>query len=230
MTAKPEDEITLLEIVIAAYDPSWPEAYEREKTQIIGAIGDVMIGIEHVGSTSVPRMPAKPIIDIMAGVRYLRDGAGCISMLAAIGYTYCGDAGLPGRLFFRKGNPRSHHLHIVEHSRLIWMRTLAFRELLKTRQDVATKYAALKRDLARNFRQDPRAYGEAKGPFIESMIARYTDDSAASPAEASAQDPPAVRRTPLTANARHRDHTPGTQARADGVIDGSSTVDLRSAN
>jgi GrpB protein len=79
---------------------------------------------------------------------------------------------------------------------------------LKTRQDVATKYAALKRDLARNFRQDPRAYGEAKGPFIESMIARYTDDSAASPAEASAQEPPAVSRTPLTTNARHQDHTP----------------------
>ena len=163
------------DVVVVDYDSSWPARYERERASIVAALGDVMegvAGIEHVGSTAVPGLAAKPIIDIMVGVRELPVGERCIQPLESLGYEYRGDAGIPGRYYFRKGNPRSHHLHMVQHGTEFWQRHLLFRDLLRERPAVAQEYAALKKELAVQYRTDRLAYTEAKTPFIDSALAR----------------------------------------------------------
>ena len=163
------------EVIVVDYDSSWPARYERERASIVEALGDVMEGvdgIEHVGSTAVPGMAAKPIIDIMVGIRELPVGERCVQPLESLGYEYRGDAGIPDRYYFRKGNPRSHHLHMVEHGSEFWERHLRFRDLLRERPAVAREYAALKKELAVQYRTDRLAYTEAKTPFIESALAR----------------------------------------------------------
>ena len=163
------------DVVVVEYDPSWPARYERERASIVEALGDVMegvVGIEHVGSTAVPGLAAKPIIDIIVGVRELAAGERCVQPLEGIEYEYLGEAGIPERLYFRKGQPRSHHLHMVEHRSEFWERHLLFRDLLRERPAVAREYEALKRELALQYRTDRLAYSEAKTPFIESALAR----------------------------------------------------------
>ena len=161
------------EVVVVDYDPSWPARYERERASIVEALGDVMkgvAGIEHVGSTAVPGLAAKAIIDIMVGIRELPVGERCVQPLESLGYEYRGDAG-PGRYYFRKGNPRSHQLHMDEHGSEFWQRHILFRDLLRKRPAVALEYAALKKELAVRYRTDRIAYMEAKTPFIESALA-----------------------------------------------------------
>ena len=163
------------DVVVVDYDSSWPARYERERASIVAALGDVMegvAGIEHVGSTAVPGLAAKPIIDIMIGVRELPVGERCVEPLESLGYEYRGDAGIPGRYYFRKGNPRSHHLHMVQHGTEFWQRHLLFRDLLRERPAVAQEYAALKKELAVQYRTDRLAYTEAKTPFIDAALAR----------------------------------------------------------
>ncbi len=163
------------DVVVVDYDSSWPARYERERASIVEALGDVMEGvaaIEHVGSTAVPGLAAKPIIDIMVGVRELPVGERCVQPLEALEYEYRGDAGIPGRYYFRKGNPRSHHLHMVQHGTEFWQRHLLFRDLLRERPAVAQEYAALKKELAAQYRTDRLAYTEAKTPFIDAALAR----------------------------------------------------------
>ena len=128
--------------------------------------------IEHVGSTAVPGLAAKSIIDIIVGVRELAAGDRCVHPLEGIEYEYLGEAGIPGRLYFRKGQPRTYHLHMVEHRSEFWERHLLFRDLLRERPAVAREYEALKRELAVQYRTDRLAYTEAKTPFIESALAR----------------------------------------------------------
>ena len=165
------------DIVVVEYDPSWPARYERERAGIVEALGDVMEGVvavEHVGSTAVPGLAAKPIIDIIVGVRELPVGEGCIQPLESLGYEYRGllETGIPGRYYFRKGNPRSHHLHMVQHGTEFWQRHLLFRDLLRERPAVAQEYASLKKELALQYRTDRLAYTEAKTPFIDAALAR----------------------------------------------------------
>ncbi len=167
------DAITLPEIVIADYDPSWPHAFEAERARLSSALGDSAVEIEHVGSTAVTGLAAKPIIDIAIGVRDYGTADELTPLLEALGYVCCGEAGLRGRLFFRKGNPRTHHLHVVEHGGEIWERTLLFRDLLRADSALAEEYAALKRWLAFRHRHEPEKYGPAKEPFIESVLDRH---------------------------------------------------------
>ena len=165
------------DIVVVEYDPSWPARYERERASIVEALDDVMEGIaaiEHVGSTAVPGLAAKPIIDIIVGVRELPVVERCVQPLESLGYEYRGELfpGIPGRYYFPKGNPRSHQLHMVEHRSEFWQRHILFRDLLRERPAVAREYEALKRELAVQYRTDRLAYTEAKTPFIESALAR----------------------------------------------------------
>ncbi len=166
------DAVTLPEIVVVAYDPSWPARFEEEKARIAAALGDAAVAIKHVGSTAVPGLAAKPIIDILIGVRDYGGAERQVRPLEGIDYVFCGEAGLPGRLFFRKGNPRSHHAHVVEHGGEIWERTVLFRDLLRRSPELAREYGELKRELAARYRTDPPAYGKAKGPFVEAVLER----------------------------------------------------------
>jgi len=118
-------------LVIADYDPRWPKRYEEEKALVLSAIGHIIAAIEHIGSTSVPGLGAKPIVDIMIGLHRLDDAVECIPRLQAIGYQYVPEfeTSIPDRRFFRKGpdEARSHHIHMVERASKFWEDHITFR-------------------------------------------------------------------------------------------------------
>ena len=161
-------------IEIAPYDPAWPDAFERERAAILGALGDLVFAIEHVGSTSVPGLGAKPIIDIMIGLRGLADHARCVPPLQAVGYLHKGEHGIPGRHYFRRPvrGPRTHQIHMVEHGSDFWVRHLLFRDYLRRNPGQAAAYQRLKLRLAARFGTDVEAYTEAKTEFIQSALAK----------------------------------------------------------
>jgi GrpB-like predicted nucleotidyltransferase (UPF0157 family) len=161
-------------VEIVEYDAGWPDAYERERALIATTLGELATGIEHMGSTAVPGLGAKPIIDIMVGVRSLADGEECVGPLEGLGYEYKGEFGIPRRLYFRKmrAGRRSHQIHLVELGRDFWERHLLFRDYLREHGQAAREYEELKVRLAAEFRTDREGYTEAKTEFIEGVMAK----------------------------------------------------------
>jgi len=162
-------------VIIVDYDPEWPNVYAEERQQILDAVGDIVAAIEHVGSTSVPGLGAKPIIDIMVGVHSLADAEKCIEPLSLIGYEYRPEleAFIPERRCFQRGPADAHrHLHMVEIASDFWKRHLLFRDFLRAHPDVAAEYERLKRALAAQFGRDREGYTDAKTSFIEAVVAR----------------------------------------------------------
>lgn len=157
-------------IYIAPYDPQWPAEYATEEARIVGACRGLQIRLEHIGSTAVPGLDAKPIIDILAGCPPRADRADYIAALRQLGYEHKGAFGIPGRNYFRRGSPRSHHVHMVSWSSAFWRDQLTFRDALRADDSLRRQYAALKRDLARTFSDDVEQYAGAKGPFIASVL------------------------------------------------------------
>ena len=160
-------------VVIVDYDPQWPILFEEEKVRIIGVIGHAVVAVEHIGSTAVPGLGAKPIIDITVAVHRLADAQDCILPLQGLDYEYVPEyeAEMPDRRYFRKGPPgaRTHHLHMVELATDFWERHLLFRDYLRTHPEEARQYEQLKRDLAARFDSDRSGYTEAKTSFIRSV-------------------------------------------------------------
>lgn len=161
-------------VVVTPYDASWPLRYEEERRRIVDALGDLLLAVEHVGSTAVPGLCAKPIVDILAGLRRFEDGERCVAPLEALNYEYRGEAGVPGRLFFRKftGERRTHHLHVVELDGREWRRHILFRDALRRNGALASEYGQLKTSLAGRLPRDRERYTEAKAPFIERVLSR----------------------------------------------------------
>ncbi|MCC7352444.1 MAG: GrpB family protein [Anaerolineae bacterium] len=161
-------------VVIVAYDPRWSVMYEEEKGFLLNLLGDALAAVEHIGSTAIPGLGAKPIIDIMAAVRRLADTEACIPALARGGYEYAPEfeVVIPERRFFRKGPPgaRTHHLHVVELTSEFWDRHLLFRDYLRAHPDVAEEYLQLKKALAVRFAADRPSYTEAKTDFIQGVV------------------------------------------------------------
>lgn len=163
-------------VIIADYDPQWPLMYEQEKAKILSVTGDWVVAIEHVGSTAVPGIGAKPTIDILVGVRSLSDAEKCIAPLENIGYEYISEheARMPWERFFRKG-PRgagTHHLHMQEVNCEDWQRLILFRDYLRTHPDVAKEYYHLKREFAATYGTNREGYNMAKTAFVDSVVAR----------------------------------------------------------
>lgn len=163
-------------IVIADYDPGWPARAAQEMAAIRAALGDGLLAIEHIGSTSVPGLAAKPVIDLMAGIRALDEAPACVPLLAALGYEFkpVAEDTIPERRYFRKGpeGARTHHLHMVALGGEFWLRHLAFRDALRADPAAAAEYAALKRRLAAEFGGDRVGYTDAKTDFIRVVEAR----------------------------------------------------------
>ena len=163
-------------VVIVGYDPRWPTSYAEERERILAVVRDLIIGIEHIGSTAVPGLGGKPIIDIMGAVRQLEDAERCIQQLQSIGYEYVPEYNefIPERRYFHKGPPeaRTFHLHMVELTSEFWERHLLFRDWLRSHPEDAQEYDELKRGLADRFGRDREGYTEAKGPFIEAVVVR----------------------------------------------------------
>jgi len=159
-------------IYLAPYDSLWPLEFDAEADRIVRACDDLPIRLEHIGSTAVPGLSAKPIIDILAGVPPRAPRAPYIAALVSLGYEHLGAYGVPGRDYFRRGAPRTHHVHMFSWSSKAWHEQLLFRDYLRAHPDVAQEYATLKRDLAVTFADDRRRYVEEKGPFIKSVLRR----------------------------------------------------------
>jgi GrpB-like predicted nucleotidyltransferase (UPF0157 family) len=153
------------------YDPSWAEIFEAERILIAPIFDGRALGIEHIGSTSVPDLCAKPIVDVLVGLRELALSQEDIDAMEDLGYEYMGEFGVPGRLYFRKGEPRTHHVHVVEHGGDHWERQLLFRDALRADPEERKRYDAFKRQLAAE--GHPReVYTELKTPFIREVEAR----------------------------------------------------------
>jgi GrpB-like predicted nucleotidyltransferase (UPF0157 family) len=157
---------------IEPYDPRWPMRFEEERAALADVIGDwVAGGIHHVGSTAVPGLDAKPVIDILVGVSDLASSRSCFEPLAALGYVYAPYR--PSEMhWFCKPDPghRTHHLHLVPANSERFRAELAFRDHLRSHPEVAADYADLKRGLAARFERDREAYTEAKSAFIRAVL------------------------------------------------------------
>ncbi len=158
-------------VIIEEYNPKWPLLYEDEKNRILNVIGEEYENIEHIGSTSVPGLGAKPIIDIMIGFRTLSEAEECIKPMNKLSYEYIKEheEEIPERRYLTKGSKsegRTHHVHMVETSSKFWIRHLMFRDFLRTHPEVAEEYYQLKKKLADRFRNNRRAYTEGKTAFI----------------------------------------------------------------
>ena len=166
-------------IEIADYDPSWPSRFATERDALEKALGSFVTGgIHHVGSTAVPGLAAKPIIDILVGVIDLETSRAAFPALEAIEYVYAPYR--PDEMhWFCKPDPehRTHHLHLVPTGSQRYNDELAFRDLLRTDPARASAYVDLKRALARRFANDREAYTAAKAPFIEECLASSSSAS-----------------------------------------------------
>jgi GrpB-like predicted nucleotidyltransferase (UPF0157 family) len=155
-------------VEIVPCDPSWPGQFEEEAKELRRVLSAWLVGpIEHIGSTAIPGLAAKPVIDIMAGVETLDASRPAIAALAGLGYCYA-----PYRPdsehWFCKPSPalRTHHLHLIPFESRRWTEAIAFRDYVRAHSQIASEYEELKRRLAQQYRFDREAYTEAKGPFI----------------------------------------------------------------
>ena len=159
-------------VVIVDYDPQWPRLFELESQRVAEALGETAVGVEHIGSTAVEGLPAKPIIDMLAGLRTLALPAGAIAAMAELGYEFLGEHGLPGRLFFRKGRPPTHHVHAVLDGSDLWERHLAFRDYLREHVHEQDEYAEFKRNLVHEVGGEWDRYVEGKEPYADALERR----------------------------------------------------------
>ncbi len=160
-------------VTIVPYDPDWPRRFDEERRVLTAVFAGAEAVIEHIGSTAVPGLGAKPVIDIIVGVPVLVEAERRIPALEAAVYEYVPEyeQQMPDRRYFRKPRfgPRAFHVHCVITGGDLWIRHLAFRDYLRAHPESAAAYDSLKRQLA--LRVSKEAYTDAKGPFIEGVLA-----------------------------------------------------------
>jgi GrpB-like predicted nucleotidyltransferase (UPF0157 family) len=158
-------------IEIVPSDPDWPVQFELIKDRVSAALGDLAVAIEHVGSTSVPGLSAKPIIDIDVAVAREPDIPVAIELLATLGYRHRGDLGIPGReAFSTPDGAYPHHLYLVTVDAAEFQRHIAFRDRLRADAAVAKAYGSLKSALAKKHRDNREAYTNAKSGFVNHVL------------------------------------------------------------
>lgn len=161
------------EVRLFPHDPSWPEAYAVERRRLLSALPGVFIDVQHVGSTAVSGLTAKPIIDILAGVTSMAVAESVIAPLCDSGYTTSAEynAALSDRKWLMRwaDGRRTHHLHVVVQDGPVWHEWLCFRDALRAQPALAALYAELKADCARKHPRDREAYTQAKAEFIRAV-------------------------------------------------------------
>ena len=158
------------ELRVSPYRKEWKLLFEIEKRDIEKAIGDYIEDIQHVGSTSIPGMPAKPILDIAIAVKNFEEARVCIEPLCGMGYAFKGENGIPRRHYFLKGEPCTHHIHLLEKDSEEWKKLILFRDYLRSNQNTAEEYKKLKHNLSERLQGDRKAYQAAKSDFVEAVI------------------------------------------------------------
>ena len=158
------------ELRLSPYRDEWPVLYESEQSIVESAIGDHIVDIQHVGSTAIVGIPAKPILDIAIAVEDFEKARECIAPLAALDYAFKGENGIPRRHYFTKGEPCTHHIHMVEETSDEWAKLILFRDYLRLDQRIADEYARLKAALLDRLTGDRKAYQAAKTAFIKEVL------------------------------------------------------------
>ena len=161
----------MAKITVVDYDPNWPTAFEVVRARVSQVVADIAIAVEHVGSTSVPGLPAKPIIDITVVVPTEAAVAVAIDRLSTLGYRHLGNLGIEGREAFASPNmPPRHHLYVCPRDSLALRNHLLVREHLRTHPEAAAGYGALKRRLAEQFSEDIDGYTEGKSATLLAIL------------------------------------------------------------
>jgi len=141
-----------MRIKIVEYNPDWADQFHRERELLLEALGSVEACIEHIGSTSVPGLASREIIDIMIGLRDFNEADDLVPRIVALGYTYVPqyEDEMPYRCFFRKiqDGRVTHHIHMVEMDKQFWQKHLLFRDYLRQDPEAAAEYALFKKELA----------------------------------------------------------------------------------
>jgi GrpB-like predicted nucleotidyltransferase (UPF0157 family) len=168
-------------VEVVPYDPAWPALFEEIRAQLWDVLHDVALTVEHVGSTAVPGLAAKPIIDISVVVPSADEVPLAIQRLAALGYTHLGNLGIEGREAFRRppDSPR-HNLYVCPQGSLGLRNHLAVRDYLRSHPEKIRAYGELKQELARRFPDDIESYVDGKtGLILEILQSELTDDERA---------------------------------------------------
>ena len=158
-------------VVLADPATEWASLYEQEAARIANALGQAVVAIEHYGSTSIPGIKAKPIIDLLIGVPHLDEALRLVEAMQGLGYDYAAHAGVPGHHVFGRGAARTHLAHFVEHAGESWFECLRFRDRLRADAELARAYERLKIELAAKYPRDRAAYTAGKSAFVASILA-----------------------------------------------------------
>ncbi len=163
-------------IELRPHNPAWAQLFDEEAARIRSALGPWILDVQHVGSTSIPGIPAKPILDIAVAVGNFEEATRCIAPLEALGYTYRGELGIPRRHYFRRDDPATgaatHNLHMNEIHGHDYRAHIAFRDHLRAHPDAAQAYAVLKQQLQAQFPTDRLGYVNGKSAFVHGVLRR----------------------------------------------------------
>jgi len=164
-------------VELSPYRYEWKRRYEEEVERLRSAAGERLLGFQHVGSTAVEGLAAKPVIDLLAVVENLDEVSDIAPVLEDLGYEYRPNDGVADRLFFAKGprSNRTHYLSLCERDSECYRETVAFRDHLRANPEAAAEYEALKRELAEEHPDDRDTYTERKSEFVERVLADPLD-------------------------------------------------------
>ncbi len=162
-----------MKITLVEYNSDWPGVFEQESGLLLSSLGDSVAQIEHIGSTAVPGLVSKPIIDIMVGLADFNAADSLVPKVAELGYTYFPEFEdvMPNRRFFKKlvDGTATHHIHMTEIDSEFWKRHLLFRDYLRANPNVAEEYALVKKELAKRDWKESNDFAKAKTEFIKSV-------------------------------------------------------------
>ena len=165
----------MMRVEVLPHDPRWRDAFEAEAKQVAEALGENVSAVHHIGSTSIPNIYAKPVIDLLVEVGRIDEVDGRSSAMESLGYEVMGEYGIPGRRYFRKDNRegiRTHHIHAFESGSAEAERHLAFRDYMLAHPEDARNYSELKRKLAEENPQNMDGYIDGKDDFIKEIDRR----------------------------------------------------------
>lgn len=156
-------------ITVVAYQTHWPHLFQNEQQCLQEILKDI-VDIQHVGSTAVPGLAAKPIVDLLIGLQTFEKTAAPIAVLKTLGYEYLGEAGVPGRLYFRKRHPYAFNAHLVQWDSEQWNNNLLLKDFLREHPNAADRYGQHKQELIQRGITMLLAYSEKKGAVIAELL------------------------------------------------------------
>lgn len=163
------------QVFLVDWDKEWTVLFKNEKQRILELVKDDNIKVHHIGSTSVPNLKSKPILDIAVEVSDLREINKYTNLLNQLGYVSLGNAILPDRYYFIKGNPRTHQIHLYEKNNQFLKDQILFRDILRTNSVIKNEYEVLKLKLAEANQNNKHKYADMKTEFITSVLESFEE-------------------------------------------------------